>query len=79
MRRPIITTDTPGCRETVKHGQNGFLIPPRSLEPLIEKIMFFVNNPHEVKKMGDASLKIATERYDVHLVNEQLIEFMNLK
>ena len=78
MKKAIITTDTPGCRETVVDGLNGFLIPPKDKEALFDRVMHFVKNPEDVRKMGLASFEIAKEKYDVKKVNAELIGFMNL-
>lgn len=78
MGKPIITTDVPGCRETVMDGLNGFLIPPKNYKALAEKIEYFIKNKNEVIKMGEKSRKIVEEKYDVHKVNESIIKEMNL-
>jgi len=50
--RPIITTDVPGCRETVEDGINGFLIPPKNTEELAKRMIFFIENPEKIVSMG---------------------------
>ena len=79
MGKPIITTDNPGCRETVVDGQNGFLIPVKDHKILAEKMRYFIENKNEIIKMGKESRKIAEEKYDVHKVNQKIIEEMSLK
>lgn len=78
MGRPIITTDTPGCRETVTDNRNGFLIPPRSSSALIEAMTKFVESPEIVKPMGHCSRLLAEEKYDVDKVNNSMLFAMNL-
>lgn len=78
MGRPIITTDAPGCRETVQHGVNGFLVPTRDVPALVEAIEFYIKNPAEVNRMGMASRGIAEEKYDVHKVNAVILKAMEL-
>jgi len=78
MKRPIITTNTPGCKETVEQGVNGFLIPPRNENSLYEKVIYFIENPDDVVKMGEESYRIAKEKYDVNKVNEDILNFMSL-
>lgn len=73
--RPVITTDVPGCRETVVEGLNGFIVPPWSPGALAEKMLFFIKNPDQVEVMGLQSFKIAQENFDVRLVNERLISY----
>ncbi len=77
--RPVITTDVPGCRETVVDGLNGFLVPKWDAEALAEKMCYFIENPEQVKIMGSESYKIAQERFDANKVNFKLIEIMGLK
>ena len=40
--RPIITTDVPGCRETVVHGVNGLLVPPRDVKALAQSMLSLI-------------------------------------
>lgn len=76
--RPIITTDAPGCRETVAHGVNGFLVPPRTSEPLAEAMEHFLTDPQLLPRMAAASRAIAEEKYDVTKVNQVILEAMGL-
>jgi glycosyltransferase involved in cell wall biosynthesis len=78
MARPIITTDTPGCRETVVDGDNGFLIPPGNVTALVEAMEYFILNPDSIASMGETSRKMAVEKYDVHEVNATIMETMGL-
>lgn len=77
--RAVITTDVPGCRETVVNGLNGFLIPKWDPEALAEKMCYFIENPEQINIMGLESYKIAQENFDVHMVNKKLFEIMGLK
>lgn len=70
--RAVITTDVPGCRETVIDGINGFLVPPWDPETLAEKMIYLIEHPEELKRMGDESHRIAVEQYDVHKINPVL-------
>lgn len=78
MGRPIITTDAPGCRETVVDGENGFLVPVKNVEKLTEAMMRFVEHPTLVKCMGQRSREIAEEKYDVHKVNSVMLREMGI-
>ncbi len=73
MARPVITTDAPGCRETVEHGVNGFLVPIKNRDVLVEKMEYFIQNPARCPEMGEASRKWAEARFNVHNVNKTLI------
>ena len=76
--RPIITTDVPGCRETVVNGVNGFLVPKWNPEALAEKIIYFIEHPQQVKKMGDESYKMAIDKFDAEKVNQRLMNILGL-
>jgi glycosyltransferase involved in cell wall biosynthesis len=78
MGRPIITTDAPGCRETVIEGKNGFLVPVKNVEQLIEAMERFILNPSLIPIMGEQSHQLAVEKYDVRKVNQQILQAMSL-
>ena len=76
--RPVITTDAPGCRETVTHGVNGFLVPVRDIDALAEAMNELCRNPERIKTMGAHSRALAESRFDVHKVNDCLRVAMGL-
>ena len=78
MGRAIVTTDAPGCRETVIHGKNGLLVPPRDAEALYEAMLRFVREPGLAAEMGPASRRLAEEKFDVRTVNSNLLEIAGL-
>lgn len=78
LGRPVITTDAPGCRETVVEGHNGFMIPPRDPQALAMAMRHFIDNPGDIARMGAESRKLAEERFDVHLQNDKLLGYMGL-
>lgn len=78
MGRSVITTDAPGCRETVVDGHNGFLVPPRSTDALVEAMLHFVEHPELVSTMGAKARQVAEQKYDVRKVNEFMLEAMGL-
>ena len=78
MARPIVTTDAPGCRETVIDGKNGFLVPARDAKALADAMVRFILQPELIEKMGQASRLIAEERFDVHKVNQVILREMGL-
>ena len=79
MGRPIITTDAPGCRETVSEGDNGFLVPVKSVEKLVFSMLKFIERPELIDRMGERSRQIAEEKYDVNKVNEYMLREMGVK
>jgi glycosyltransferase involved in cell wall biosynthesis len=78
MGRPIITTDAPGCRETVIEGDNGFLVPVQSADALIEAMMKFIKDPSLAIRMGKRSRELAEKKYDVHKVNAVMLREMGI-
>lgn len=69
---PIITTDAPGCRETIENGENGILVEPRSMDQLSAAMQFFLENPHKIKEMGICSRQLAERKFDVSIINKKL-------
>src|SRR5690554_2718617 len=78
MGRAVITTDAPGCRETVVDGDNGFLVPVKSVNELVEAIQRFIDNPELVAEMGERSRQVAEDKYDVHKVNQVMLGAMGI-
>lgn len=77
--RPIITTNLPGCRETVRHGINGFLVAPRDARDLAITMERFILQPQLIEPMGDASRVFVEEKYDVHKVNFVILQTLGLQ
>ncbi|WP_180075460.1 glycosyltransferase family 4 protein [Acinetobacter sp. YH12254] len=76
--RAVITTDVPGCRETVVDGVNGFLVPKWDSEALAEKMIYFIEHPEQIQLMGAESYKIAVEKFDAEKVNQRLVNILGL-
>lgn len=65
---PIVTTDTPGCREVVEYGVNGFLVPPKDPKSLADRLMHLLADPKLCEAFGKASRKKAEELFaDRHI------------
>jgi glycosyltransferase involved in cell wall biosynthesis len=78
MGRAIVTTDAPGCRETVVPGVNGLLVPVGDARALATALESLIRSPGQVRAMGAASRRMAVERYDVHRVNAKILATMGL-
>ena len=78
MGRAVVTTDVPGCRETVVDGVNGVLVPARNAAILADAMEELANDPRRRASMGNASLRRARERFDVRAVNAHLLELLGL-
>lgn len=79
MGRPILTTDVPGCRETVIPGDNGWLVPKVDAQAIAERMIWFIEHRDEWPRMAERSRQMAENRFDVHKVNRDLMEIMGLK
>jgi glycosyltransferase involved in cell wall biosynthesis len=73
MGRPIITTDVPGCRQTVEAGVNGLLVPARDTDALAAAMEQLIEAPGRIAEMGARSRELAAQRFDVHRVNDAII------
>ena len=79
MGRAVITTDVPGCRETVIDGVNGYLVAARDVNGLAEAMLAFVENPSRAEIMGRESRVMAEKKFDVHKVNAQLLRILGVE
>jgi glycosyltransferase involved in cell wall biosynthesis len=78
MGRAIITTDAPGCRETVSNGVNGYLVGVKSVDDLVQTMQYFIQDPKLMIYMGQRSREIALHKYDVHQVNKHMMAEMGV-
>ena len=77
--RPIITTDLPGCRETVIHQKNGLLIPAKDTLALAKAMIRLLEEKEEViQNMAKESFLIAKNKFEVNKVNESYINILGL-
>ena len=76
--RPILTTDVPGCRETVINSENGWLVEKANIEQLVERMIWFIEKQNEWQRMAQASRAMVEDKFDVHKVNADLMEIMEL-
>lgn len=69
MGKPLITTDTPGCRNVLIDNENGYFCKVKDPNDLAQKMKKMVELPHDqIKKMGERSRRLIIEKYDVKLV-----------
>jgi glycosyltransferase involved in cell wall biosynthesis len=62
----------------VIEGENGFLVPPRTVEPLVEAMKQFVDDRDLIVRMGQRSREIAEGKFDVDKINAQMLHEMEL-
>lgn len=78
MGRPIITTDTNGCRDTVINEKTGFLVPIKNADAVSEKMLYFIEHPECIQPMGLASREYCKEKYEINKVNHNMLKFMEI-
>jgi glycosyltransferase involved in cell wall biosynthesis len=78
LGRPILTTDVPGCRDTVCDGVNGFIVPPFDSISLAKAMIYFVENPDLVSKMGTSSRSLACSRFDRRRADASIYSHLRL-
>jgi glycosyltransferase involved in cell wall biosynthesis len=66
--RPIVTTDAPGCREIVRNGENGLLVPVRDSRALAEALRLLIENPALRAGMGSKGRDIAVQEFSIERV-----------
>tara|TARA_B100001057_G_C22561416_1_gene837461 strand:- start:79 stop:768 length:690 start_codon:yes stop_codon:yes gene_type:complete len=71
---PIVTTDTVGCRDVVEDGVNGFLVPIKNVDELVNKLSQLIKNKTLRKKMGRESHKIALSKFSSSIINAQTLK-----
>lgn len=76
--RAIITTDAPGCKETVVDSENGYLIPVKDVNALCKKMEQFIDSPNLVPVMGNNGRRMAETIFDVEIVNKRICDAMKL-
>jgi glycosyltransferase involved in cell wall biosynthesis len=71
MGKPIITTDTPGCREVVAHLRSGYLVPARNVDALAEAMTDMAAlSKSELHSMSLAARELVVQRFDERIVLE---------
>lgn len=76
--RPVITTDVPGCNETVVEGVTGFLIPKWDVNALVKKMIYFIEYPEQVNKMGYQGFLYAKKNFNADHINHRLLQILGM-
>lgn len=71
MGLPIVTTDSPGCREVVRSGENGFLIPVGDTAALSQQILTLLDQPGLRRQFGEESRRCAMRTFDLSVIAAQ--------
>ena len=75
--RAVITTNAPGCNESIINLEHGFIINKWSTSELIDKIIYFINHPHATVTMGEKAHLHAIKHYNCDNTNQQIFSFLN--
>lgn len=71
MGKPIVATDVPGCREVVKDGYNGLLVPREDPEALAEAVQRIISDKELAQKMGQNGRSLVAKEFSVESVVEE--------
>lgn len=71
--RPIVTTDAPGCREVVRPGENGIIVPSRDPSSLANALRFLIEHPETRIAMGKNNRQIAVQEFSQEFVIAQFM------
>ncbi|MCW8397223.1 glycosyltransferase family 4 protein [Legionella sp. PATHC038] len=74
MGRAIITTDAPGCCETVEENVNGFKVPIKSVDFLAGAMFKFIENPSLIQQFGEQSRYLAEKKYDADVITKTMLD-----
>ena len=75
MGKPIIAADSPGCRDTVEEGKNGFLVPVKNSARLADAFMKFINlSVEERERMGSYGRDKVVREFDQTIVNSVYVD-----
>ena len=77
-RLPLISTDSPGCREVIRDGYNGYLVNVKDQIELAQRMYELSLDENKRKQMGLNSRKLIEEEYDVKIINKKTIELYNV-
>lgn len=76
--RACVTTDTAGCREIVKHGVNGLLVPPNDLDKLTSAVEYLIDNPGQRQQMGANGRQLVLNDFTFRQVAEETFTLYRL-
>jgi glycosyltransferase involved in cell wall biosynthesis len=71
--RPIVTTDAPGCREIVRHHENGLLVPVRDSAALANALRVLIDDPALRASLGRRSREIAVQEFSIERVIKETL------
>lgn len=72
--RCVITTRSIGCKDAVKDGETGFLVPVSDPEAMAEKCIYLIEHPETAQAMGAAARQFAQKTFDEQAINSYLLQ-----
>ncbi len=78
MGRAAITTNAPGCRETIENELQGYIVPTRDATALAEAMEKFILHPAKISIMGQAGRKLAEDEYDAKKINQTILKILEI-
>ncbi len=78
MGRPVVASEVPGCKELIKHGKNGYLVPARHYVALANALERFILEPHTIKPMGLEARRMVENDFEANKVALHLMQHMNI-
>ena len=79
MGRPILTTKTPGCKETVVDGENGFFVKVKRAGDLAEKMTWMIEHHDQLQTMGDKSFEMCKKKFTIEMINARMMSVMGVE
>ena len=76
--KAIITTDAPGCVETIDNNVNGLMVPVKDVQSLAKAMQYMIDNPIRLGEMADYARNKAEEQFVGNKVNATICETMGL-
>jgi len=75
--RAIVTTDVPGCRDVVKQGVNGLLVPPRDPVALARAIRTLIEDPERRRRMGQRGRELVEQHFAQEKIIRHILSIYN--
>ncbi len=72
--RAVVTTDWPGCRDAVRPGETGLLVPPGDVDALTSALRGLIDDPERRRSFGSAARRLAEREFDVRAVAARTLE-----
>ena len=72
--KPILTTNVPGCNFLIKHLENGYLVPAKSVVALEQAIEYLIDNEDLCRQLGQRARQLALSHFTTDVINKQILD-----